>query len=76
MNNLKMKSHYINTLLALGMALGAQASAGTLLMNEASGNTNLAEVKGSDYETIVVQSDSTIGKVTSDPAVNFINVFS
>lgn len=69
-----MKSHYINTLLALGMALGAQASAGTLLMNEASGNTNLAEVKGSDYETIVVQSDSTIGKVTSDPAVNFINV--
>ena len=60
--------------MAMGIALSAPSIAGDLLMNETKGNTNLDEVKGSEYETIVVQSDSTIGKVVADPAVNFINV--
>ena len=44
----------------------------TLIINTE--KTEWDEVKGSEYETIVVKADSTIGKITADPAVNFINV--
>lgn len=69
-----MKSRFLLSLFVLGAALGAQSSAETLWMNTENNNTTLDEVKGSDYETIIVKEDSTIGKITANPAVNFINV--
>ena len=70
-----MKSHFFSRLMAMSIALSAAPSmAETLWIQTENDNTTLDEVKGSEYETIVVKSDSTIGKITADPAVNFINV--
>ena len=65
-----MKSRFLLSLFVLGAALGAQASAETLWIKAE--NNNLEKVDGSVNETIVVQADSTIGKVEN--TVNFINV--
>lgn len=54
--------------------LCTQAMGETLWITTENNNTTLDEVKGSNYETIVVKADSTIGTITADPAVNFINV--
>ena len=65
-----MKSRFLLSLFVLGAALGAQASAETLWIKAE--NNNLEKVDGSVNETIVVQADSTIGKVEN--TVNYINV--
>lgn len=70
-----MKLHLPKLLCVAMMGVLALPAMGeTLWMNTENNNTTLDEVKGSDYETIIVKADSTIGKITANPAVNFINV--
>ncbi|MBQ8517146.1 MAG: PEP-CTERM sorting domain-containing protein [Akkermansia sp.] len=70
-----MKSHFLKALLAGSICLSSHAFAETLWIQAANNNLNLDSVNGTDYETIIVKDDSTIGKFVNDaPVVNFINV--
>lgn len=70
-----MKSHFLKALLAGIISLSSHAFAETLWIQASNNNLNLDSVNGTDYETIIVKDDSTIGKFVNDaPVVNFINV--